>query len=76
VGLDSINLQCSSQTSSSSNARREAEDLGAIHTAKLGVRSIDLLHIGLALTLKATEFLTYDTRQASLAKAAGLKVKP
>jgi predicted nucleic acid-binding protein len=55
---------------------REAEDLGATHTEKLGVRSIDLLHVGLALTLKATEFLTYDTRQASLAEAAGLKVKP
>jgi hypothetical protein len=39
------------------------------------VRSSDLLHVGLALTLKATEFLTFDVRQASLAKAAGLKVK-
>lgn len=55
---------------------RESEDLGAIHTEKLGLRSFDLLHVGLALTLKATEFLTYDTRQASLAKAARLKVKP
>jgi hypothetical protein len=30
----------------------------------------------LALALKATEFLTYDTRQSALAKAAGLKVRP
>lgn len=55
---------------------RECEDLAAAHTEKLGMRSIDLLHVGLALTLHATEFLTHDERQASLAKAAGLRVKP
>ncbi len=55
---------------------REAEDLAALHTEKLGVRSFDLLHVALALTLNATEFLTCDTRQASLAQVAGLKVKP
>jgi predicted nucleic acid-binding protein len=56
--------------------RREAEDLGATHAERLGVRSIDLLHVALALTLKATDFLTFDTRQATVAKAAGLKVRP
>jgi len=55
---------------------RECEALAAAHTEKLGVRGIDLLHVGLALALEATEFLTYDTRQAALAKVAGLKVKP
>ncbi len=55
---------------------REAEKLAAAHTETLGVRSIDLLHVGLAITLGATEFLTFDARQAALAKAAGLKVKP
>jgi predicted nucleic acid-binding protein len=55
---------------------REAEKLAATHTETLGVRSFDLLHVGLAITLGATEFLTFDTRQAALAKAAGLKVKP
>jgi predicted nucleic acid-binding protein len=55
---------------------RECEALAAAHTEKLGGRSIDLLHVGLALALKASEFLTYDTRQAALAKVAGLKVKP
>jgi len=55
---------------------REAENLAAAHTEALGVRSIDLLHVGLAVTLEATEFLTFDTRQAVLAKAAGFKVKP
>ncbi|HOB99677.1 MAG TPA: type II toxin-antitoxin system VapC family toxin [Verrucomicrobiota bacterium] len=55
---------------------REAEDLAAAHTETLGVRSFDLLHVALAMTLGATEFLTFDARQAVLAKAAGLKVKP
>ena len=55
---------------------REAEDLAASHTETLGVRRFDLLHVGLALALGAMEFLTFDVRQAALAKAAGLKVKP
>ncbi len=55
---------------------REAEHLAAAHTEALGVRSFDLLHVALAAALGATEFLTFDVRQAALAKAAGLKVKP
>jgi predicted nucleic acid-binding protein len=55
---------------------REAEALAAAHTETLGVRSFELLHVALAMTLGATEFLTFDARQAALAKAAGLKVKP
>jgi hypothetical protein len=58
------------------DAFREAEDLAANHTETLGVRSIDLLHVGIALALRATEFLTFDARQAVLAKAAGLKARP
>ena len=55
---------------------REAERLAGAHVETLGVRSFDLLHVGLALALQATHFLTFDARQAALAKAAGLKVKP
>lgn len=58
------------------DALRASEDLGARHTEKLGVRSLDLLHVGIALALKATDFLTFDARQGSLAKAAGLRVRP
>lgn len=57
-------------------AFREAEDLAVVQAERLGVRSMDLLHVGIALALGATEFLTFDTRQAALAKVAGLKVKP
>ena len=50
---------------------RESEDLAAIHTEQRGVRSFDLLHVGLALALKATEFLTCDRRQAPSAFGEG-----
>jgi hypothetical protein len=53
---------------------REAEALAASHAEKLGVRSMDLLHVGLAVTLRAAEFFSFDTRQAALARAAGLNV--
>lgn len=58
------------------DAFRKAENLAAAHTESLGVRSFDLLHVGLALALDATELLTFDARQTALARAAGLKVKP
>lgn len=58
------------------DAFREAESLGSAHSESLGVRSIDLLHVGLALTFRTREFLTFDGRQAGLAKVAGLKVGP
>ena len=53
---------------------REAEALAAAHTEALGVRSFDLLHVGLAIVLGATRFLSFDARQVELARAAGLKV--
>lgn len=57
------------------NAFREAEQLGNDHTETMGVRGADLLHVGIAQALDVKEFLTFDTRQAELAKAAGFKVK-
>ena len=43
------------------------------HGAKLGVRTLDSLHVACALELKAERFWTFDERQAKLAKAEGLK---
>jgi predicted nucleic acid-binding protein len=57
------------------SAFREAEQLGEDHTEVMGVRGVDLLHVGVALALGLKEFLTFDSRQAELAKAAGFKVK-
>lgn len=52
----------------------EAERLSALHSQHLGTRSLDILHVAGALVLGANEFLTFDHRQAILAKAAGLRV--
>lgn len=55
---------------------REAEALAERHTPTLGSRSLDILHVAMALVSGATEFCTFDTRQAKLALLAGLHVKP
>jgi predicted nucleic acid-binding protein len=57
------------------DAFREAEHLGETHTETLGIRGADLLHVGIALTLGAKRFLTFDLRQVELAKAAGFNMK-
>lgn len=50
-------------------------DLARAHTAKLGTRTLDTLHVAAALELKAERFWTFDDRQAKLARAVGLKLK-
>jgi len=52
----------------------EAEHLSALHSDTLGTRSLDILHVAAALVLGVAPVLTFDTRQAALARAAGLKV--
>src|SRR6185369_11616990 len=41
-----------------------ADELAEEHVETLGVRSFDLIHVAIALTLGATEFLTFDIRQS------------
>jgi predicted nucleic acid-binding protein len=48
-------------------------DLARRYGPKLGVRTLDSLHVACALELKADRFWTFDERQAKLAKAQGLK---
>ena len=52
----------------------EAERLSALHSETLGTRSLDILHVAAALALGLALLLTFDARQAALARAAGLKV--
>ena len=51
-------------------------ELADRHSARLGTRSLDLMHVAAALLLKAESFLSFDERQRKAAKAEGLKVKP
>jgi predicted nucleic acid-binding protein len=55
------------------NAFELCADLARRYGPKLGMRTLDTLHVACALELKAERFWTFDERQAKLAKAAGLK---
>ena len=48
-------------------------ELAGQYCARLGVRTLDSLHVASALELKAERFWTFDERQAKLAHLAGLK---
>ena len=54
----------------------KAENLATAHAATNLCRSLDTLHVALALQLGATEFCTFDGRQAVMAKGAGLVFVP
>ena len=58
------------------NVLRRADELSEEQAGREGQRTIDLLHVAIALEAGAEMFLSFDTRQRRLAKAAGLKVKP
>jgi predicted nucleic acid-binding protein len=49
-----------------------ARELALRWTARLGVRSLDIIHVAAALTLHANGFHSFDERQRKLAKAAKL----
>ncbi len=49
-----------------------AHTLSRRHTAKLGARTLDILHVAMALELGAPAFYTFDRRQSRLAQAEGL----
>jgi len=51
-----------------------AVELSQKYTVLFGTRALDTLHVAAALQLDATEFWTFDDRQAKLATAAGLNV--
>jgi predicted nucleic acid-binding protein len=51
----------------------EALRLARRHTAVIGTRPLDILHVAAAITLGVRTLYTFDRRQAQLARAAGLK---
>ena len=55
---------------------RFAARLSDRHSATVGTRSLDILHVAAAKALRATEFVSFDARQRTMAGAVGLKVAP
>lgn len=51
-----------------------AESLSRKHSATLGTRSLDILHVATAVAVGASAFVTADARQAKLARVAGMRV--
>jgi predicted nucleic acid-binding protein len=49
--------------------------LSRTHTHNMGARSLDIIHVALALSIGAERFITLDQRQSRLASAAGLRTE-
>jgi predicted nucleic acid-binding protein len=59
-----------------SEAWQTAVRLSRRYTAKLCTRTLDVLHVALALSFQPDVFFTFDRRQWKLAKTVGLHVLP
>jgi predicted nucleic acid-binding protein len=57
------------------NIFSHAINLSKNHSKTIGTRSLDILHVASALSIKADFFLTLDARQSELASLAGLKIE-
>lgn len=57
-------------------AWEKALDLARRHSAKLGTRTLDLLHVAAAIVLRAEVLYTFDDRQRKLAHAERLRILP
>ena len=55
------------------NAMEEARRIGAKVTTKAGCRTLDLLHVAIAVQWKSAVFVTADDRQLRAARSAGLE---
>jgi predicted nucleic acid-binding protein len=54
---------------------RQAAQISSRRTAKVGTRTLDLLHVASAVFLQTEKFCTFDKKQAELARAEGLVVR-
>jgi predicted nucleic acid-binding protein len=57
-------------------AYTRAVELSRRYTRRLGSRALDILHVAIALELRAEIFFTFDRRQSKLARRAGMIVRP
>ena len=54
----------------------KAQELSKRHTPTLSCRPLDILHVAAALLVGATRFASFDSKQRTLANAAGLRRAP
>jgi predicted nucleic acid-binding protein len=54
---------------------QQARQIAARSTPSVGTRTLDLLHVASAIVFRAEGFLTFDKRQARLARSEGLVVR-
>ena len=57
-------------------AELKTGELSALYTANMGCRTLDIIHVAIAVLLTAKAFVTFDRRQKTLALASGLLVQP
>lgn len=55
---------------------RRTERLSQLHTAQLGTRLPDIIHVAAALAVGSSRFVSFDQQQRAIAKKAGLTVLP
>lgn len=72
--VNSIALAVFRRDISAEKVLKQAADLSQEHTPKLGTRTLDVLHVAAALVLGCRNFVTYDDRQAALARAVKLRL--
>ena len=53
---------------------RRAGEISRAHSATVGCRALDVLHVATALELGLRTFVTFDRRRQQLARVSGLKV--
>ena len=54
---------------------QKTAELSASHTVALGCRALDIIHVAVAVVVGTSDFVTFDKRQAALARTIGLTVK-
>ncbi|MGH9764389.1 MAG: type II toxin-antitoxin system VapC family toxin [Blastocatellia bacterium] len=57
-------------------AFRAATTLSRHYSARIGTRSLDILHIAAAKSLQLTKFVSFDQRQRRMAALVGLQAQP
>lgn len=53
-----------------------ADQISTRRTAKSGQRTVDILHVAIALTQETSRFFSFDLRQRALAQQEGLRLNP